>query len=126
MSETTYKVTIREHSFDNMTARERIAMKDVSNAVQIDEATAEGSLIISPVNYAILDIENSASPDKNYTKYIILDNAGTKYVTGSNSFWKAFIDIFDEMKGEGEYQIEIYKRPSKNYSGKFFLTCSIL
>lgn len=126
MSESTYKVTIRDHSFENLSARDRIAVKDVANAVQLDEATADGSLIISPANYAVLDIENSASPDKNYTKYIIFDISGTKYVTGSNSFWKAFLDIFEEMRGEGEYQIEVYKKPSKNYAGKNFITCSIV
>lgn len=121
-----YRVTIRETSIENMTARDRIAMKDTSNAVSIDEATTENSLIISPVNYAILDVENDASPDKAYVKYVIVDNAGTKYVTGSQSFWRSFIDIFEEMKNEGEFQLEIFKRPSKNYQGKYFLTCSIV
>lgn len=121
----TYKVTIREHSFGELSGRDRIFVKDVSNAIPLDTA-ADESLIFSPKNYAILDVENSESPDKNYTKYLIVDDSGNKYVTGSESFWRAFIDIFDEMKDEGEYQIEVYKRPSKNYSGKFFITCSIV
>lgn len=121
-----YEVTIREHSFENLTARDRIAIKDISNAVQLDEATADGSVLITPANYAILDIKNEASPDKEYVKYIIIDTAGTKWVTGSNSFWNSFVGIAEEMKGEGEYQIECYKKPSKNYAGKSFLTCSIV
>ena len=59
----------------------------------------------------------------------IVSDAGMRYVTGSDSFWSSFIDIWDDMK-EGEdpedFSIRVYKRPSKNYSGKSFLTCSLV
>ena len=124
--DTGYSVNITEHSYENLTARERLILKDTSNAISIDEATTEGSIIITPANYAVLDVHNEKATEKDYRKYIIVDISGTKYVTGSSTFWRSFIDIFEEMKGEGEYSIEIMKKPSKNYTGKYFLTCSVV
>lgn len=120
-----YKVEIKESSKE-LSARERISLKDTTNAIKLDEALAEGNVIITPVNYAILGIHNEKAEDKDYENYIIVDKAGTKYVTGSSSFWTSFIEIYEEMKGEDEeYSILAYRVESKNYKGKYFLTCSI-
>lgn len=122
-----YNVEIRECSTD-LTPRERIKLKDTTNAIKLDEAvSAEKPLVISPVAYAVLDIHNEKSDNKDYPNYIIMDDAGNKYVTGSESFWTTFKDIFDEMAAANEpYEIEIYKVDSKNYKGKQFITCSIV
>lgn len=111
-----------------LTARERIAIKDTGNAVKLDTAVDPGSpLVIAPDYYAILTVHNEASEDIDYTNYVVVDKDGQKYVTGSDSFFKAFIDIYKEMENEDEeYSIEIRKQESKNYKGKFFLTCSIV
>lgn len=117
-----------------LTARERIFMKDTTNAKKIDvvydQKSASGQkFIITPVDYVILSIHNEKSKDrKDYENYIILDANGEKYVTGSPSFWSAFKQIWDEMKSESDadFDIEIYKQPSKNYNGKDFITCSII
>ena len=110
-----------------LTARERIAITDTTNAAALDELTKDNTNVhIVPDYYAILDIHNEKSEDKNYKKYVIVDKAGNKYVTGSESFMNAFLEIFNEMQGENEeYSIEVYRMPSKNYKGKEFLTCSI-
>ena len=125
-----YKVEIVESSRD-FTVREKLAMKELGNAVGIDMALDEtDSLIISPADYAVLAIHNAkAKGDKDYKKFVVIDTAGTKYVTGSESFFRNFIDIYETMKVEApeeEYQIECYKRPSKNYSGKNFISCSMV
>ena len=120
-----YKVEIKESSKE-LSARERISLKDTTNAIKLDEALAEDSVIITPVDYAILGIHNEKSEDKDYENYIIVDKSGTKYVTGSSSFWSSFIQIYEEMKDEDEeYSILAYRVESKNYKGKYFLTCSI-
>ena len=120
-----YKVEIKESSKD-LSARERISLKDTTNAIKLDEALAEGNVIITPVDYAILAIHNEKAEDKDYENYIIVDKSGTKYVTGSSSFWNSFIEIYEEMKDEDEeYSILAYRVESKNYKGKYFLTCSI-
>ena len=125
-----YSVKVRECS-KQLTAKEKIAIKDFSNAIALDSAiTDDTPIILSPAYYAILDVHNEHSAnDKDYTKYLIVDNSGTKYVTGSNSFFTSFIDIFTEMQQEApgeDYSIECYRRPSQNYKGKSFLTCFII
>lgn len=122
-----YSTAIREVSKE-LTARERIKLKDTTNAIKLDEAAnGEHPLVITPVAYAILDIHNEKSDTIDYANYIIMDDAGDKYVTGSESFWTSFKEIWDEMESENEpYQIEVYKVDSKNYKGKQFLTCSIV
>lgn len=120
-----YKVEIAFCSKE-LTARERIMMKDTTNAVKLDEATKDGNkLVITPDMYAVLKVHNDKSDNDEYEQYVILDKDGTKYVTGSPSFWSSFEEIAEEMADE-EYQIECYKLDSKNYKGKQFLTCSII
>ena len=120
-----YEVNIRETSSE-LSARERIKMKDFTNCTQLDEVCNDGSFVITPKAFAILDVHNEKSKeDKDYTKIVIIDNEGKKYITGSSSFFKSLKQIWDEM-GEEEFQIEVYKVPSKNYKGKFFLSCSLV
>lgn len=110
-----------------LTARERIKLKDTTNAVALDEATEGSSLVISPSIWAELEIHNERNKDGNvdYMKYVIIDEAGTKYVTGSESFWTSFLEIAAEM-GEEAFDVEAYKVDSKNYKGKQFISCSIV
>ena len=123
---TGFEAKIREAS-KQLTAKERVKFKDTTNAVQLDEATKDKSLRIAPDFYVILDIHNDHSEDKDYVKYVIVSKEGTKYVTGSESFFSSFKAIVDEMGGtDEEYEVEVYRLPSKNYKGKEFLTCSIV
>lgn len=110
-----------------LTAKERIAVKDTSDAIKLDAATQEGAVIIDPDYFAVLKVHNEKSDDKEYTQYIIADKSGERYCTGSESFMNAFLDIFDEMAGEKEaWAVKAYRLPSKNRQGKDFITCSIV
>lgn len=121
-----YNVTISSAS-RTLSARERIAIKDFSNAIALDEATKDGKLVITPVDYAVLDVHNEKSDNKDYKKFVVIDADGTKYVTGSENFFDSFMEIMEEMAGENEeFSIEVYQMESKNYKGKTFITCSIL
>ncbi len=122
-----YNVTIRECSKE-LSARERVLIKDTTNVISLDEATSDSDspLVISPDFYAVLDVHNEKSDNKDYTKYIIVDKNGNKFVTGSDSFWNSFMEIMAEMEGEGDFEIQVYRRESKNYKGKSFITCSIV
>ena len=122
---TGYSVEIEETSKD-LSAKERIKIKDTTDAIKLDEVTQDGAIIIYPAMYAVLDIHNEKSDSVDYKNYIIVDKDGTKYVTGSTSFWSSFMNIYEEMCGETEeWGIKVYRAPSKNYKGKDFITCSI-
>lgn len=120
-----YSVSVVESSKE-LTAKEKVMLKDVSNAIKLDEATQNGKVIIKPVAYVVLSIHNEKSDNKDYENYLIIDENNDKYVTGSASFWNSFCDIWSDMIGEDEeWMLECYRLPSKNYKGKDFLTCSI-
>lgn len=128
---TDFNVTIASTSKAELTPRERIMLKDTSDAQGLDELVADDtSIIISPIGYAVLEVHNDkAKGDKDYEQYLILDSNGNKYTTGSSAFWNSFKDIWDEMNIEetGEsFDLKVYRKPSKNYSGKSFITCSIM
>ena len=120
-----YSVSINESSRE-LTAKQSVALKDTTGAVKLDEATQVEPVIINVDMYAVLGIHNEKSENPDYENYIVVDKDGTKYVTGSSSFWSSFIDIFTEMEGEDEaWTLKVYRVPSKNYKGKDFITCSI-
>mgnify|MGYP000334969135 FL=1 len=76
-------------------------LKDTSDCVSLDSATTEGEVTIKPEFYAVLDVHNEyTKDDKDYTQYIIVDADGTKYITGSDSFYSSLIDIADVVGGE--------------------------
>lgn len=121
-----YSVTLIECSKE-LSAKERVACKDTAGAKGLDEATRLEDVIISPDFWAVLAVHNEKSSDKDYEKFLIADKDGTRYVTGSKSFVTAFMDIVREMDGsDEEYAIKAFRMPSRNYSGKEFLTCSIV
>lgn len=121
-----YKCNIRESSLE-LSARDRLKYKDTGNSTQFEELTREGEFIIPVVKgYVILDIFNEKSKDnQEYVKIIIIDDAENSYITGSDSFIRAFLEIHSEMGGE-PYGLVVRQADSKNYSGKKFITCSIL
>lgn len=124
-----YKVEIA-HSTKDLTVREKIRIKDLDNVIQLDDATQqEGNIVIDFDYYVILKVHNEFSKDdKDYNKYVIVDKGGNKFVTGSESFMTSLEGIVDEMvdAGETDFEIEVYRKDSKNYTGKQFLTCTIV
>ena len=122
-----YKATISFCSKE-LDARERIRTKDVSDAIKLDQATQDvPSIDIDVAYYAVLDIHNEKSDSTDYKNYLVVDKEGKKYVTGSESFYKSFIDIVEELADDGitDFTIKVYRHDSKNYAGKQFITCSL-
>lgn len=125
--DTTYKAMVEDASW-TMTAREKLRYTDLTDAIQLDEATQSGDVIIDVDKWAVINIHNEKSDTVDYMKYVIIDKDEQVYVTGSESFWKSFVQIYEVMSEEGEttYSIKVYRRESKNYKGKDFLTCRII
>lgn len=123
---TGYSVKIVNASKE-LSARDRVAVKDTTNAIALDDATKDTPLVIGIDYYVELAVHNEKSEDKDYKKYVVVDKSGNKFVTGSESFFTAMLEIMDEMSDSGEdFEIQVYRMPSKNYKGKEFLTCSIV
>lgn len=132
--ETNYSVTIAEVSKE-LTAKERIAFKDLNNAHKFDDLldpnsdvfAGDAGLLITPSHFGVLSIHNEKSDNKDYEAYVIVDKDGTKYYTSSKSFWSSFKDIEAEMHNESEeWSIEVVRHPSKNYKDKYYFTASIV
>lgn len=126
-----YKAIVNGSSKE-LTVKEKIMLKDTSNAFSLDELTQEAQfnnekLILNIDYYVTIDVHNDKADDKDYQQFILVDKDGKKYYTGSSSFINNFIDIFDELTEAGEeVTIEIYRKESKNYKGKEFITCSVV
>lgn len=123
-----YRSEIVETSMTNMSKVEQIAMKDVGDCILLETYVNEndGEVIIEPKDYALLHVENDRSESKEYDVLILVDSGGTKFKTGSQSFFNAFMDIYNDLKDETGWSIKVYGKPSKNYNGKNFLTCSVV
>ena len=122
-----FRAEIVETGKQLTSVKEKVIMKDTRSAIRLDEATQSGSVDIYPVNYAVLKVTNDRSEDGEYTQYIIIDKSGEKYLTGSESFFSAFMSIYEDMSESGEeFGIRAYRVPSKNYKGKDFISCSII
>lgn len=123
---TGYSVSIEKASRE-LSAKERIQLKDTTSALKLDEVTQTEAIVITPILHAELNIHNEMSDNVDYKNYIVVDKDGDKYVTGSDSFWSSFMEIAKEMENESEeWAIKVYRMPSKNYKGKEFITCSII
>lgn len=120
-----FKTTITRSNAE-LTAKQRIQMKDTADAISLNEATKEGAFILTPVVWAKLHVSlETDATSKEYDQIVIVDADGQKYSTGSDSFIRSFIDICEEMEGEDEaWAVKVFRLPSKNYSGDF-LTCTI-
>lgn len=124
-----FNVNIKEASRE-LSKRDILKFTDTSTATKLDkEITEVGEIIqIKPVDYFILSVHNDKvkdERDRDYTQYLILAEDGRTYLTGSESFFNSFMHIWEVMDGD-DFEIIIFKLPSKNYEGKAFLTCSIV
>ena len=124
-----FEVKIIETSME-LTHKEKVMLKDTSRAFKLDEVCDSGNEIqIKPVGYARLSVHNEKADKPDYEQILVIDESGEKYITGSSSFCRSFSEIWDEMVNDAdekeEWSLIIYKKDSKNYKGKQFLTCSI-
>lgn len=128
-----YKSTI-EFASKNLSARERVKVKDTSDAISLDVATANATaaepLLIEYDFHVILGIDNDKAENPHYSHLVIVDTAGTKFYTGSEAALRALTDITDEltdMEDDSEaIVLKFFRKPSNNYKGKEFITCALM
>ena len=112
-----------------LSKKEKVLSKDMSDTRSIDELTKENDLIIDVDFTAKVKIHNDKieGDNKEYTKMVIVDKDGVRYTTGSHSLINAYEDIASEMKdSDEEWSIKVIRKESKNYKGGTFLTCVIV
>lgn len=123
-----YKANITFASKE-LTGKEKVMLKDLTNAVSLDDATdGNAPLVVDLDYYALIHIHNERSEkNKEYDVCVIVDKSGTKYRTGSVSFRTSLEEIVEDMADTGEeWSLSVYRMPSKNYKGKSFITCSVV
>lgn len=118
-------------SWKELSVKEKIAYKETDSFTKLDEVvTPETPLVISLDNYITVEVDNPKAEQTKYNQYIVVAGDGEVYVTSSDTFDSSISDKLDEIadaEGEmGDWQLKIYKRESKNFKGKYFLTCSII
>lgn len=112
-----------------LTGKERVAIKTFANALQLDTVTQnyEDGILIDIDYIAKVAVHNEKSDNKDYNKYIYMDKDGTMYVSGSETLYRAYQEIAEEMENEDEdWAIKVIRKESSNYKGKDFLTCVIV
>lgn len=131
MARTDFNVTIINSNLE-LSARDRIKLKDTSTATKFDDIINEegqqNGITVSVKGYAILAIHNEHAKDgTDYEQTVIVTADDTRFVTGSTSFRDNLCDISDELLDEGitEFDILVYKQKSKNRDGKYFITCAL-
>lgn len=125
--------TVIAGSSRELTVKEKITLKDFNDCVGLDTVVSEtDGLIIDPDVIVEVKVHNErAKDDKDYNTIVILDKNGTKYSTSSNSLRDSIGDIMDELSqlteaDKVDLKIKVFKKPSKNYSGKYFLTATVI
>ena len=127
MANDIYSVEILEASSE-LTKREKVMFKDTSNAIKFDDVvTPEQGITITPTGWVKLAIHNPKGERKDFENLVITTYEGEKFVTGSPTFIEKFLGIWEDMYDPNEdFQIEVFKRDSKNYKGKQFLSCAVV
>lgn len=129
-----FKSTIKEASRE-LTRKEMLSFKDTQDANSIDNLTQgmDDFFSIAVKDYVLLDVHNEkASGEPDYQTLILIDDSGKKYTTGSKSFIRQFLEIWEAMEniepGEAheEWLLKCFRKPSRNYTGKDFLTCTVI
>lgn len=117
-------------SMVELSPRERVSFKSLDVAVPLDSLTENGQTVrVNIGNIVTMAVHNEkAKENKDYNVYVLVDkDTGKRYRSGSVSLYNAINDIMDEMAEiDEDIVIEIYKRESKNYKGKGFLTCYLV
>lgn len=127
-----YSVRIEKCSKE-LSVKEKIQMKDTTATVSLDSLITddgiENGVTISVSAIALLHVHNEkASPNKDYNVHVILAGDGRRFSTSSESFYNAVLDIMDELADAdetGDFELLVYKLPSKNFAGRSFITATL-
>lgn len=110
------------------TKSEAISLTDFNAMVKLDEHIEDegAAVVLDLAAYFIVDVTNKKSEKENYNVYVYEAEDGVRYYTSSESAQNAIEDIVEAYDSEFPIPVKFYKKPSKNYSGKMFITASVI
>ena len=137
MSNKEYEVTITGSSLEKIRGTERLRYTNFAGMVQLDDIISDDGVktALDITGYVECHVHNDKSDTPEYDKLVLIAKDGELYLTGSDSFKRSFIEIFealtDDFVEDGiapqdrVYPILAFKAPSKNIKGKTFLCCAV-
>lgn len=137
MSNTEYNVEITGSSLDKIRGTERLRYTNFAGMIQLDDITYDNGekVALDITGYVECHVHNEKSDTVEYDKIVLIGKDGDLYLTGSDSFKRGFIEIFDALTDDFTddgiapqdrvYPIVAFKSPSKNIKGKTFLCCGV-
>ena len=137
MSNREYEVTITGSSLEKIRGTERLRYTNFAGMVQLDDIISDDGVktALDITGYVECHVHNDKSDTQEYDKLVLIAKAGELYLTGSDSFKRGFIEIFealtDDFVEDGiapqdrVYPILAFKAPSKNIKGKTLLCCAV-
>lgn len=132
-----YEVAITGSSLEKIRGTERLRYTNFAGMVQLDDITSDDGIktALDITGYVECHVHNDKSDTPEYDKLVLIAKDGELYLTGSDSFKRGFIEIFealtDDFVEDGispqdrVYPIVAFKSPSKNIKGKTFLCCGV-
>ena len=131
MSERVYTADVT-NSLKELTARQRIAVKDFSSAEKLNDIiTADNPHFTIDVDNIIkVSVHNEQSKgNSDYDVVIIIDKDGKKYRTGSETAYTSALEIYRELEAanelDGGFTLDFYKVKSNNFDGDF-IKCNLI
>ena len=127
MSEKKYSAQVVNASKE-LTGRQMVALRNFSDMLQLNDLTKENDVIIDIDYVACVKVHNEKSDNKDYMKYVFVDNDGTKYITGSEPMYREYTDIKETLEAGGDtdpISIKVMRKASKNNQNDF-LTCILV
>ena len=137
MSNREYEVTITGSSLEKIRGTERLRYTNFAGMVQLDDIISDDGVktALDITGYVECHVHNDKSDTSEYDKLVLIAKDGELFLTGSDSFKRGFIEIFealtDDFVEDGiapqdrVYPILAFKAPSKNIKGKTFLCCAV-
>ena len=127
MSDKNYSVQV-VNATKELTGRQMVALRNFSNMIQLNDETKENDVTIDIDYVACIEVHNEKSDNKDYMKYVFVDNNGTTYITGSETLYREYTDIKETLEAVGDtdpISIKVIRKPSKNNQNDF-LTCVLV
>lgn len=132
-----YDVEVTGSSFEKLRGSDKLRYTNFASMTQLDDIVAEDGTkeALDITGYVECHVHNDKSDTPEYDKLVLIGKDGELYITGSDSFKRGFIEIFealtDDFVEDGIapqdrlYPILAFKSPSKNIKGKTFLCCAV-